>query len=117
VTFAPEGEADAYFATRPLDAQLSAWASEQSNPIDSRESLARKMEEVAERFGVSGSDPLPGKVSRPPHWGGYQIWAERIEMWVSRPGRLHDRAEWTRKLRAEGERYVGGPWRVQRLQP
>jgi pyridoxamine 5'-phosphate oxidase len=117
VTLLAEEEADAYFATRPPDAQLSAWASDQSEPVDSRETLMRKMEEATRRFGVSLDDPRPADVPRPKHWGGYRIWAERVELWVGRTGRLHDRAEWTRELRRDAEGYVGGPWKAQRLQP
>jgi pyridoxamine 5'-phosphate oxidase len=117
VTVAPEEEADAYFATRPPDAQLSAWASDQSEPLDSRERLLRRMEEMAQRFGVSLDDPRPAQIPRPKNWGGYRIWAERVELWVGRTGRLHDRVEWTRELRRDGERYIGGSWKTQRLQP
>jgi pyridoxamine 5'-phosphate oxidase len=117
VTGVPEEEADAYFATRPPDAQLSAWASNQSEPIDCRETLIRRMEEAARRFAVSLDDPRPAQVPRPKHWGGYRLWAERVELWVGRSGRLHDRAEWTRELRQDGDGYVGGPWKAQRLQP
>lgn len=117
ITVVPEGEADAYFASRPLEARLSAWASDQSEPVDSRETLVRKMEEMAERFGTSWPKVLDGDVPRPKHWGGYRVWAERVELWAGRNGRLHDRAEWTRPLRLEDEIYVGGDWSAQRLQP
>ena len=114
VTEVPSEEADAYFESRPLDARLSAWASDQSEPVDSRERLCARMEELAERFGVSSGS---GKVPRPLHWGGVRIHAERIELWVSRPGRVHDRAEWIRTLRTDSAGCKAGPWRPRRLQP
>jgi pyridoxamine 5'-phosphate oxidase len=117
ITIVSDEEADAYFASRPLEARLSAWASDQSEPIDSRESLVRKMEEMAARFGAEWPKNLDADVPRPKHWGGYRVWAERVELWAARNGRLHDRAEWTRSLRRDGESYSGGAWSVQRLQP
>jgi pyridoxamine 5'-phosphate oxidase len=117
ITVVSEEEADAYFASRPTEARLSAWASDQSEPIDSRESLVHKMEEMAARFGAEWPKNLDADVPRPKHWGGYRVWAERVELWAGRNGRLHDRAEWTRALRREGDGYVGGAWSVRRLQP
>ncbi len=104
-----DAEADAYFATRPLDSRLGAWASAQSEPVASRAALEAAYARVGERFGVRPGD-AEAAVPRPPHWGGYRIRAERVELWHSRPGRLHDRALWVRE-RADG------PWRAQRIQP
>ncbi len=99
----PAGEArsDSYFATRPRDSQIGAWASEQSEPIASREELLAKVAEVEARF--AGRD-----VPRPPHWGGYRVIPERIEQWVNGPHRLHDRFLYVRE---------GAGWRVTRLSP
>ena len=111
VTETPDDDSDAYFASRPLDSQLGAWASAQSTPLDGRATLLARISELAERFGVpAGGEEPSSRVPRPPSWGGYRITAERVELWRSRPGRVHDRAAWTR----DGP---GAPWKVTRLQP
>lgn len=92
---------DAYFAGRPRDSQLGAWASPQSQPIDSRAELDRRLAEATERF--AGAD-----VPRPPHWGGYRVRPDTVEFWQGRPNRLHDRFRYTR----DGEQ-----WSVVRLAP
>jgi pyridoxamine 5'-phosphate oxidase len=101
---APE-KADAYFATRPLEARLGAWASAQSEPIGSRDEMLEKRAAVAERFGATREEDV---VPRPPHWGGFTLVADSIEIWASRVGRIHDRAVWLRA--ADG-------WNATRLQP
>lgn len=117
-------ESDAYFASRAWDKRLGAWASSQSEPIASRALLEAQVASAARRFGA----PLPGTtgaddkltvdIPRPPHWGGYRLWAESVELWVEGRGRIHDRARWTRTLRPEpGVGFAAGPWQVTRLQP
>jgi pyridoxamine 5'-phosphate oxidase len=96
-----EDESDAYFASRPRGHQLSAWASEQSEPIADRAILAERMEHFEGRF--EGEE-----VPRPHSWGGYLIAPERIELWQGRSNRLHDRLEYVREQ-------LG--WRLRRLQP
>ena len=81
---ASEEESDAYFATRPRASQLGAWASAQSEPAADRSALDAAFAEVEERF--EGED-----VPRPPHWGGYRLSLDRMEFWLGRPFRLHDR--------------------------
>ena len=82
-------DADAYFATRSRDSQLGAWASEQSRPLDRRETFEERFEEAKRRF--EGAD-----VPRPPHWGGYSLLPDRIEFWSDRQHRLHERRLFTR---------------------
>jgi pyridoxamine 5'-phosphate oxidase len=95
----PENER--YFHTRPRSSQLGAWASRQSAAIGSRDALIRAYEEAERRY-AGGPVPLP------PFWGGYVVVPERIEFWIGRDHRLHDRFVYTRD---------GGGWRVARLSP
>src|ERR1044072_78877 len=96
-----EGSED-YFHTRPVDSQLSAWASNQSRVISSREVLEEKMRGLIVQY-EGGEVPLP------PHWGGYRLAPASIEFWQNRPGRLHDRLRYT--LQPNGE------WFIERLSP
>jgi pyridoxamine 5'-phosphate oxidase len=116
VVHSPDDESDAYFAGRPLDAQIAARTSEQSAPIHSRAELVRRIEANAAREGI-GPGASPRSLPRPAYWGGYRVWAERIELWVGQPGRVHDRGLWSRSLRPAGEGFAAGPWGVRRLQP
>jgi pyridoxamine 5'-phosphate oxidase len=102
----PDAVSDAYFAGRPLEARLGAWASRQSRSVDSRAALVAELEAMARRFDARAEEDV---VPRPPHWGGYTLVARSIELWVSRRGRIHDRAQWRR-----GE---GDHWTPTRLQP
>jgi pyridoxamine 5'-phosphate oxidase len=109
VTLAPEGDSDAYWRGRPRDARIAAIASAQSHPLASRAALLARIADLSARLG-----PEP---ARPSRWGGYRVWAERVELWAGQPGRAHDRAGWTRTLARDGEEYRGGPWRGTRLDP
>ncbi len=93
-------DSDDYFATRPLGARLSAWASEQSAPVSSREILEKSMEQARRRYGE--------RPPRPPHWGGYRVVPQAIEFWQGRADRLHDRLLYTRDA---------GGWKIERLAP
>src|SRR5262249_44700450 len=97
-----DAEADAYFATRPRESQIGAWASQQSEPLGSREELERRFEEVSRKY--------PKVVPRPPHWSGYRVAPLTVEFWWSRPGRLHER-----ELHARKE--PGAPWSLSLLNP
>ncbi len=94
---------DRYFATRPRESQLGAWASPQSRAVAGRGALDALLEETLARF------PEGDEVPRPPHWGGYRLRPERIEFWQGRAARLHDRLVYRRD--------EGGSWRVERLAP
>jgi pyridoxamine 5'-phosphate oxidase len=94
-------ESDSYFATRPRDSQLAAWASHQSAPIASREELLARFEEAAARFAG-------GPVPRPPFWGGYRLDPRRIEFWEGDVARLHRRTCFARDA---------SKWAIEILQP
>lgn len=86
-----EADSDAYFASRPRESQLGAWASPQSQSIESYDLIERNYLELVEKF--QGKE-----VSRPPHWGGYRILPETYEFWQGRPGRLHQRYKYVKNL-------------------
>jgi pyridoxamine 5'-phosphate oxidase len=144
----PATESDAYFASRPWQSRLGAWASAQSQPVKSRGELRQTLEETARRFGTpSPNEPPSGTtagtsqigtpeasslinagvkaadapdypVPRPPHWGGFRLWADAVELWVEGEARIHDRARWTRSLTPKGDEHFDvGPWIATRLQP
>ena len=92
--------AEEYFLSRPLESKLGAWASRQSERVDSRESLEKTYLEMQEKFG----DNPP----KPPHWGGFALIPETIEFWQGGPSRLHDRFMYSLE---------NNHWIVQRLNP
>jgi pyridoxamine 5'-phosphate oxidase len=110
-----DAENDAYFATRPWQSRLGAWASRQSEPVDSRDTLARAIATAAERLGIAyegpGSpepDSVTTRIARPPEWGGFRLKVDAVELWVEGEFRIHDRARWTK---------TAAQWSVTRLQP
>jgi pyridoxamine 5'-phosphate oxidase len=119
-----DAENDAYFRTRPWQSRLGAWASEQSQPVESRQALERSVTATARRLGIPYAGPGTAEpdsvavdVPRPPHWGGYRLNADAVELWVEGEFRIHDRARWTRSLPAAHGAVAAGPWSVTRLQP
>ena len=96
-----EAEADAYYASRPRDSQIGAWASRQSRPLESRFELEKRVAQFAAKHAV-------GKVPRPPHWSGFKVVPRLFEFWQDGAFRLHDRLVY----HAEGD-----GWRNERLFP
>ena len=95
-------ESDIYFHSRPQGSQLGAWVSNQSQVIDSREVLERRLQQLKEEYENK-------EVPRPPNWGGFRVIPTEIEFWQGRPSRLHDRLLY--------QRSEDGSWRIQRLSP
>ena len=120
VTKSPGGESDDYFRTRKWESRLGAWASDQSEPIESRAALLNKVRHTAGEKGVDLAAAVGGQpveIERPPHWGGFRLWFEHVELWCNGVGRVHDRARWTRTLTPTADAYSGGAWTSSRLQP
>jgi len=97
----PDEESDEYYASRPLDSRIGAWASEQSHEISGRVTLVARAAKYAAKFGL--------KPPRPSHWGGYVLIPDVLEFWQGRPSRLHDRIQYSRQS--------DGSWRITRLAP
>jgi pyridoxamine 5'-phosphate oxidase len=100
VSRVPRSETEAYFAVRPRESQLGAWASAQSSVLPDRSALDRAYAEAQRRF--------PQEVPAPAHWGGLRVAPESVEFWQGRPSRLHDRLRY---------RKVGDAWIIERLAP
>jgi pyridoxamine 5'-phosphate oxidase len=101
ITKISDADSDAYFATRPRDSQLGAWASQQSRPLESRDTLLERVRNLDKEY--EGRD-----VPRPPHWGGYRLAPSYFEFWEEGDFRLHNRFAY---------RLASGAWTVNRLNP
>ena len=101
ISHVTEDASDRYFASRPRGSQIGAWASLQSHPLDSRDTLTKRVEEYTQKF--DGQD-----VPRPPHWKGYALTPHSVEFWIDQPFRLHDRHVYTLE---------NGQWAVERRYP
>lgn len=102
VKFVSEHDSDAYFKSRPRGSRIGAWVSDQSQIIDSRQTLETRQKELEHQFQNS-------EVPRPAHWGGYCLEPARVEFWQGRASRLHDRICYTKS--------VNGGWKIERLAP
>ena len=96
-------EADAYFASRPKDSQIGAWASRQSRPLEGRFALEKEVARFAAKYALAS-------VPRPPHWSGFRVQPLSIEFWRARPFRLHERLRYSRET-------LNSPWVTERLFP
>ncbi len=101
VELVSDADADAYFATRPRGAQIGAWASDQSRPMEGALALEKRVARYAARFGI-------GKVPRPPYWSGYRVRPTEIEFWQDKPFRLHERILYG---------HIADGWQISRLYP
>jgi pyridoxamine 5'-phosphate oxidase len=127
VSKAPDAESDAYFASRHWQRRIGAWASAQSQPLQSREQLNQAVRVAAARFGAPEptleniNDSPAVNIPRPPFWGGYYVWADSVELWIEGASRIHERARWTRALTIDATAPSlvsgAGPWSAARLQP
>ena len=102
-----QDDSEAYFATRPRDSQLGAWASPQSRVVASRSALDERYGGVLAQFADLDVVPLP------PHWGGFRVAPEVVEFWQGRRGRMHDRLRYRRTSATDG----AGTWSIERLAP
>lgn len=101
VSRATSEESDGYWASRPRESQIGAWASQQSEPLESRDELIQANADFAARFEGQA-------VPRPEHWGGFRVGLENVEFWEGKPARVHDRIVYTAD---------GGGWKIRRLSP
>ncbi|MBC7934792.1 MAG: pyridoxamine 5'-phosphate oxidase [Rhizobacter sp.] len=97
----PASESDSYFNSRPVGSRIGAWASPQSKVISSRKIIEEKVKELEKSFENK-------TINRPEHWGGYTVEPLMVEFWQGRPGRLHDRIQYTK---------AGNEWKIERLAP
>ena len=127
VVRSPDDESDAYFASRGWGSQLGAWGSDQSETIESKDQLIAQIRQRGAELGLNldlGTQQLaagegdPPQIDRPPHWGGFRLWATDVELWLEGADRIHDRGKWSRKImRASDDNFTTTRWTSKRLQP
>ena len=105
-----ETESEKYFATRPWSSQIGAWASNQSEVLDSREVLEARWKDIAAKY------PEGSTVPKPPHWGGFLVTPTSIEFWQGRYSRLHDRLRFTRNVELDSNQAETN-WKLERFFP
>jgi pyridoxamine 5'-phosphate oxidase len=125
VVRSPETESDEYFASRDWGSQLGAWGSDQSEPIASKDALVAQIQHRGSDLGLTldkgtqrlANDRIP-QIERPPHWGGFRLWATDIELWIEGADRIHDRGKWSRDIsHASADHFTTTRWTSTRLQP
>jgi pyridoxamine 5'-phosphate oxidase len=99
-----EAEADAYFQSRPRESRIGAWASKQSEELEDSLALEKRVALFTAKYAI-------GEIPRPPHWSGFRVKPVRIEFWVNRPFRLHER------LVYEADSTAPSGWITRRLYP
>ena len=115
--YSPSSESDKYFTSRNRGSQISAWGSNQSQTILSRNDLIKQMNDKLNEYDSPGTQNEK-EIPRPPHWGGIRVWAHEIELWMDGENRVHDRARWTRKLEInKDDSFSVSKWTGTRLQP
>jgi pyridoxamine 5'-phosphate oxidase len=111
VVRSPAEESDRYFASRPLASQINAWSSEQSRPLADPATLEERAANMAATSAGQG-------LERPPHWGGFRLWFQVVELWVEGENRFHERVRYERELTPrDAYSFDAGRWAWQRLQP
>lgn len=116
-------ESQAYYDSRPLGSRIGAWASPQSQVIDSREALTQRVAACEQRFGVppaavvDSKVPINKPIPLPPHWGGYRVIPDEVEFWIGRTSRLHDRFRYVRDPHTPAPLSDADSWTIERLAP
>ncbi len=119
----PQAESDEYFASRRWESRVGAWASKQSEPIESQDALMLQVFETVEQLGLDTAELVNAgpdakvDIPRPPHWGGLRVFPRSVELWCANETRLHDRARWTRELVETKSGIAPAQWSATRLQP
>lgn len=112
VVRSPDGESDAYFASRPVPSQVNAWSSEQSRPLPDPAALEERAATIA------ATKATPAGLPRPDFWGGFRLWLNAVELWIEGRDRFHERVRYERRLDArDAYTFQTGRWQWQRLQP